>query len=291
MKISVVITNWNGEKLLAANLLKTISASPEAYEFIVVDDGSTDGSVAYIKTLQKTNSKIRLVNHTTNQGFIHATNTGVQAARGDLVVLLNNDVLPQTGYLTCCLPLFARQDTFAVSFAEAEHFYPAKIFWSEGFFQHSPKTATIKPTISAWANGGSALFRKKYFIKLHGMDPMYSPFYWEDLDLGYRAWKSGYKIYWHPKATVLHKHESTISSFPKSYTQRARERNQLLFIWKNISDVKLKRSHLVGLVLRCLFGPNYCKVILSARARFRMYPRQKPHYLLSDREVMALFND
>jgi len=113
MDISVIITSWNGEKILKKNLLKVIASSPEAKEIIVTDDASTDATLSYLKTLTPRFKKLKIISQKKNRGFGYNSNSAVKKAKGDLVALLNNDVIPEKGYLKACLPYFQKKDTFA----------------------------------------------------------------------------------------------------------------------------------------------------------------------------------
>ncbi len=102
-------------------------------------------------------------------------------------------------------------------------------------------------------------------MELGGMDEkLLSPLYWEDLDLSYRAQKRGYELLWEPKAMVTHEHESTVKKLPIRYVQRIQERNQLLFIWKNLTSRILFRKHIIGLLKRAATHPGYLLIIFSA---------------------------
>jgi GT2 family glycosyltransferase len=292
-----VIPNWNGERLLRKNLLRVISSLHRRSEVIVVDDGSTDGSVRLVQSSKfkvqsrKLGINLRLVKNVENRGFIYSCNRGMKEARGEFVVLLNNDVVPKKGFLEAALAHFRDPKVFAVSFNE-QQFGWAKIWWRGGFIHHGAGGRPNEPHITAWASGGSAVFRKSIWEKLGGFDPLYHPFYWEDFDLGYRAWKAGYKIIWEPKAVVEHRHESTISKLDRQYVEMIKERNQLLFIWKNISDPWWRFSNISGISLRCLLGPNYLKVVWSAWRRYQEFGKPKvTRGKLSDKEVIDLFKN
>jgi GT2 family glycosyltransferase len=287
-KISIIITTWNGQKILKNNLPAVLKNSPEAQEIIVIDNGSKDQSISYLKTLQKKDKRLKIIQLKKNRGFGYASNLAVKKAKGELVVLLNNDVSPHPDYLKHVLPHFSDPQLFGVSFSEGDWSW-AKIYWANGYFQHCPGPKTKKAHLTAWLSGGSSIIRRNLFIKLGGFDELYHPFYWEDVDLGYRALKSGYRLLWEPRSRVDHKHETTISRFEPSFINRVRERNQLLFIWKNISDSRLLFTHRLALISRTLFGPNYIKVILSAHKRFKHFPQETSDYPLSDRQVFDLF--
>jgi len=100
MRISVLIPNYNGRHLLEKNLPVILKACERwkkgEWEVIIVDDASTDDSVDFLK---KNYPQVKIVRHAKNQRFAAACNSGVRAAKGDIVVLLNNDVAPEVNFL------------------------------------------------------------------------------------------------------------------------------------------------------------------------------------------------
>ena len=82
------------------------------------------------------------------------------------------------------------------------------------------------------------------------MDALYSPFYWEDIDLSYRALKAGYKLVFEPKSIIGHYHEQgkIKSEFSPEEVKRIAYRNQFTFIWKNLSDP-------VWMLVHCFWAP------------------------------------
>ena len=289
MKISVIVTNWNGFSLLKKNLETVIKLSPEASEIIVADDASQDKSCDFVKELQKKYPQLKLIARTKNFGFGHNSNDAVDQTKGDLIVLLNSDILPHPNYIKNTLKHFDNKDVFGVGFAELGHENYARIFWKSGYLQHEPGTDIKKTHISAWISGGSSIVRKDLFQKLGGFDAVYTPFYSEDLDLGYRAWKSGYTLLWEPKSVVEHNHESTMSKFSKNLLNYVKERNRLLNVWRNITDKKLLGLNKIALFFRVLSGPNYIKIILAAK---RQLKKSKPPIVfqkLTDQEIFKKF--
>jgi GT2 family glycosyltransferase len=293
-KVSVIIPNYNGEKLLEKNLPAVLKAKEykanNILEIIVVDDASPDGSVDLLK---KKFPEVKVVKHRINRGFSSSVNTGARTSTGDLLVLLNTDVIPEKDFLTSVLPLFKNDGVFAVSFSEKGYSW-AKGKFENGFVEHDLGTKTKKVHDTFWVSGGSGVFRRDYWMSLGGMDEkLLSPFYWEDLDLGYRALKRGYKLLWAPEARVLHKHESTIGLLPKKYVDRIRERNQLIFIWKNITSPILIRKHIVGLLKRVIRHPGYIRIVIMALSKIRQILRarkkEKRACKVSDEAIFARF--
>lgn len=289
MKISVIVTNFNGQKLLKKFLPVVFENSPEADEIIVTDDASKDGSIKYLDSLRSKYPKLKIIRHRKNIGFVANSNQAVKATSGDLVVLLNNDINPQFNYIKNCLKHFQDSTIFGVGFAEIGNENWAHLFWKEGYVQYNQGIPVNETHITGWLSGGSSIIRKEYFLKLGGFDTIYKPFYTEDVDLGYRAWKSGYKLIWEPKARVYHQHESTISKFPKRFTDYVKERNRLLVVLRNITDPKMLLENKLAIFSRCLLGPNYLKIIRAAKKEIRKHPKAIVFPLLTDKQIFEKF--
>jgi len=289
MKISIIVTNWNGLPLLQKNLKQVILASPQAAEIILADDCSNDSSLSYASELQKEFSNLKIISQSSNLGFGKNTNNAVKKCDSDLVVLLNNDILPQPNYLLPAIKHFSDPKIFGVGFSEIKHENWARIFWRNGYLQYEPGTDISKTHISGWISGGGSIIKRDYFLRLGGFDEVYAPFYSEDLDLGYRAWKSGYKLLWEPKSIVEHHHESTTSKFPKRFLDYVKERNRLLTVWRNITDPDFLKENRLFLILRCLSGPNYIKIIRAAKRQIKASQPPIVFPKLTDKEIFTLF--
>lgn len=255
LSISIVIPNWNGAELMRKHLPKVIAAS-EGAEIIVADDASSDESVAL---LREKFPIVRVVTNKKRLGFAGNVNTGVAVAKGDIVVLLNTDVEPEKGFLKPLLKHFADAKVFAVACLE-KSYDPGGIVlrgrgqakWRRGFYVHW-RGEVDKPD-TAWVSGGSGAFRRSIWNKLGGMDMLYNPFYWEDIDLSYRARKAGYKLVFEKKSVIGHYHElgKIKSEFSPGDVKRIAFRNQFMFIWKNISNPKEIMWHILLTPLRLL---------------------------------------
>lgn len=275
MTVSVVVGCWNAKDLLQKNLPLLFKAveNKKNYivEVIVVDNASTNDSVNFIKNKYPT---IKLVVHKKNYGYAKLCNTGVATAKGDLVAILNADVIPSVNFLEAVLPHFKNPKTFSVSFNEGHH-GPGKLTWEKGFMHIVPSASSLTKTAeSDWGSGGSAIFRKSIWEKLGGMDEIFLPYYVEDIDIGWRAKQAGYMNLWEPKAKVIHHHEQTIN--PKNLKKYGRkndialvkERNHLLFTWKNINSLDRFIEHkFTYLIPRLIRNPGYIKIVLAAIQR------------------------
>ena len=294
MKISIIIPSYNTEWLLEKNIPYILAAQKNKknsiLEIIVVDDASPDGSVNLLKEKYP---DVKVIKHRVNRGFSASVNTGARTSKGNLLVLLNTDVIPEENFLVSVIPLFKDNDLFAASFNKRGHSW-AKGKFKDGFVVHEPGTKTKKVHHTFWVSRGSGIFRRDYWMKLGGMDEkLFSPFYWEDLDLCYRALKRGHKLVWDPNAKVLHKYEATIGLLPKRYVERIRERNQLIFIWKNLTSPILIRKHIAGLFKRILRHPGYIRIVMMALFKIKLIMRarkkEKKACKVSDEAIFARF--
>lgn len=296
MNISIVIPNWNGKELLAKNFASVMEAKKnkanKILEVIVVDNGSSDDSIKYLKDTY--DDEVRIIAHKVNRGFATAVNTGARMARGELICLLNNDVLPEKDFLVSVQKLFEEKKVFAVSLHE-KGYGGAKAMFTDGFIGHQGLAESPTVRESFWANGGSGVFRRSVWMELKGMDDdLLSPFYWEDIDLCYRAQKRGYSILWDPKARVVHEHESSMKKLNPKYVQRIRERNQLLFIWKNLTSKNLFRKHRKFLIRRIIRHPGYLRIVVMALRKLSKVKRLRKIEMressVSDEAIFARFN-
>lgn len=262
--ISIVIPNFNSGHLLAKNLpklFKLLEQSKLEHEVIVTDDASTDDSV---ETLRQAQGGVKIIKSDTNTGFGSNVDRGVRAAKGEIVFILNAiDILPkEPGYFKLILEHFKDPKVFSVAAAkqERETHGCGEIYFKRGFFlhRHKPVSSVQSPATSSWADGGAQAVRKKYYERIGGFDSIYK-FYWEDVDLGYRAWSAGYKIIYEPRAVLLHEKEA--GPIAKNYSERElRIMNiygQLIFTWKN--------ADFGHLLLYNLWEPYYFLVALKNR--------------------------
>lgn len=268
MIISLIISNFNGKDLLEKNLTFVLSAVNEykdgEVEIMIVDDCSTDESVKFIEINYP---QIKLIVKDKNTGFADSCNLGVEKSSGEIILLLNNDVSPQKDFIKPLVTHFSDEKVFAVGCLEKSQQNEKEVlsgksvgFLKKGLIWHdrAPDQLTFGPTF--WVAGGSGAFRKSIWIKFGGFDPIFTPFYWEDIDLSYRAQKAGYKVLFEPKSIVFHNHESTIGAyFSKKEIEEISVKNQLLFFWKNIRNPLLWIQHLFWLpvhLLKSLFSSD-----------------------------------
>ena len=268
MKISIVIPNYNGAALIKGNLPRIVKSIRSAnshlvQEIIIVDDGSIDSSIEAINSAIKQFNNIvtiSLIQNNKNYGFSTTVNNGVKHASGDLVMLLNTDVYFDENPLPFIIPHFQNDPKlFAVGMLDKSIENGNTIergrgigWWERGFLLH--KRGEVHKTDTFWVSGGSGIYRKQIWEKLGGLHEIYNPFYWEDIDLSYRASKSGYTIRFEPKAQVIHQHDQgTVKSFYSAEKiSEVAYRNQILFVWENITDFSMILSHIYWLPIHAV---------------------------------------
>ncbi len=296
MKVSIVIPNWNGEEKLKKHLPQVIKAArtSHAEEIIVVDDASSDNSIEILRTKFP---DVNYIKKEKNSGFSTTVNIGFKQAKGDLIALLNSDAHPNIDFIENTLVHFKNPRVFGVGCNVGGLWAGAK--FTDGFFWHNQTPKNGNDKLSAhqtlWVSGGTGVFRKKIWDELDGLDELFNPFYEEDVDIGYRATKRGFINIWEPKSIVEHyKEEGVISQhFSQKSVSLVAERNQLWFIWKNITDQEFMKEHKVALLKMLSIHPKYWQVFLAAVLKFPeiMKKRQieKKHAKLTDKEILAIF--
>ena len=307
MKISIVIPSYNGEEILKKNLPKVLDALSEIKsdsELIIVDDGSSDGSVEFLKKFRAENSNsfsIKILINERNLGFSSTVNSGVKNAQGELVILLNSDVEPSRDFISYLIPHFEDDKVFAVGCLDRSEENGRIVergrgvgSFKRGFLVH--QRGEVDKTNTLWAAGGSSIFRKSIWEVLSGLDEIYNPFYWEDIDLSFRALKSGYKIIFEPKSIVTHRHFE--GSIRKTYSERKVKtiafRNQFIFVWKN-TDPNTLFWHLTFLpyhflkgmlTLNIEFFQGFLSALLKIPGVIESRARSKKTFIKKDSEVV-----
>lgn len=256
--VSIVILNWNGRTLLAECLPSITEATrryPGPTQVLVVDNGSSDDSVAFVRSTFPSVGVLALED---NLGFSEGCNRGVAAAAHSLVFLLNNDVAvepdaiePLVGALTTEPEAFAvcpRMDDWDDRIQCSA--IAGDLRWGhltqEWAVDHPAGDLCAVRAPTLYTSGAAMMFRRDRFDALGGFDTLYEPFYWEDTDLSYRAWKRGWSSWYEPAGRVYHKVSASMgrTSRRKGFLMR---RNRYLFHWRNLTDRSAVFWHLVTL--------------------------------------------
>jgi GT2 family glycosyltransferase len=239
--VAVVIVNWNGMPQLPACLLALARQEYPDLEIIVVDNGSQDGSVAFIAANYPS---VRILQNHTNTGFAAACNQGIQATAAEFVALLNNDTVvhpgwisamvarmadPGVGMCACKLLLMTHGSQMIDSLGVAVD----RLGYAWGIAGGQPDAPALVPSSEQLLgpSGGAGLYRRRMLAELGGFDADFFA-YLEDVDLAWRAQWAGWRCAYAPDAIVYHLHSATSTRIP-GLKSRLLARNRIWMVAKN----------------------------------------------------------
>ncbi len=238
--VSAIVVNWNGGAMLRDALASLFSQTWPALEVILVDNGSTDDSVAQVERCF--GDKLVVIRNAKNEGFARGNNIGFQAAKGEWVFLLNSDAVcepdviselmrftedkPDVGQLACRV-VRADQPNFFDSTGLL--LYPDGVCRSRGWQEKNMGQYDRAEEVLA-PHGCACALRKAMLDRVGGFDEDFFC-YLEDLDLGVRAQLAGWKCWYVPSTLVRHRKSATAGNYSvfKAYHV---ERNRLYCLWK-----------------------------------------------------------
>ncbi|MBN1492948.1 MAG: glycosyltransferase [Candidatus Omnitrophica bacterium] len=307
LSLDIIIPNWNGRELLEKNLPAVFTAfenvRTEKKRLTVIDDGSDDDSVKY---LAEHYPSIMVITNGTNQGFHNAVNRAVSESTADVIILLNNDMQPETFALDVLyVPFVWASDLFAVTgriYADDKKTFlygnRGGIFKCGHFHLKEKPEFSLSQTL--FACGGGAAFDREKFIELGSFDTLFSPFYYEEQDISYRALKRGYKILYEAKSVMHHQVRATIGkTMSEKNLGYISARNNYLFVLKNITDPDYTLAFLFFtplFILSTLLKGNPRFLIAFVMAMPRI-PRallsrlkEQRYYVKKDREIFKAVN-
>lgn len=274
--LSVILPNFNGETLLPTVIGALVAQRFSDFEVIVVDDASTDGSVAW---LEEHAPHVRLVVNRSNRGFVASCNSGADIARGKVLVFLNSDTEPDAGWTealataVCTLPragilaskllLFDRRDTLhsAGDGMGMDGIPHNRGVWEVDRGQYDTQTAVFGGC------GGAVAYRRELWQALGGFDESFW-MYLEDADFAFRAQLLGWDAAFVPEARVYHHLSATGGGALASYYVG---RNTIWLIAKNMPRAILMRRlpQVIGAQLRIALAALSAWRGDAARARLR----------------------
>ena len=247
-KITVIIVNWNGCQFLEACLGALRRQTFRDFETILVDNGSIDGSAAFVRAHFP---EVRLMVLAENRGFAGGNIAGYETATGDLIVLLNNDTEAHPSWLEE-IHKASLQFPGAGSFASKMMYFDCRNKIENCGFDVGTAGTTIdlgrneqdgpqwtSPREVFGACGGAVAYRRSMLDEIGFLDPDFFMVY-EDVDLSFRARLRGYTCMYIPAAIVFHRYRATLGTHPA---------HQVFYSQRNIEFVYLKNMP-AGLILR-----------------------------------------
>lgn len=252
--ISAVVPTHRGRTRLERNLdsvAASLAASGDPWEIVVVDDGGGD--------LGPLPEGTRLLPLDRNRGYGPAVNAGARAAKGEYLLVLNDDVrlehetiarlrrhFPDAG-------LFAAVPAILSRLAACGDEGGKRGRWRGGELEIIERpSAREQPTL--YPVGCCFLCPRAAFLELGGYDDVFAPFFWEDVDLGYRAWRRGLRLVHVPEAVCHHEGSATLAEQRTAEEREATSfRNRVLFHLRNLQDPVLRAECYGAWVAHALF--------------------------------------
>lgn len=305
MKASIIIPNLNGAGWLRDSIESILAQTEQDFELIVIDNGSTDESLAIARSYCG-RARYTLVENAENTGFSAAVNAGIRRAKGAYVVLFNNDAFAEPDWLARLIEAAdAEPRAFAVQSLMIRHFereicddagdYVTVFGWAckrgDGRFW---KRYT-RPRRIFSACGGASLYRKSVLDKIGLFDELFFA-YFEDVDISWRANSLGYRNLYCPAAKCYHICGATTGAVRYNAFKSVQSgRNSILLPYKNmplgmflLNLPPLAVGYLLKIAVFSLRG--FAKPFLQgAREALRVLPQlQKPKFRWRDLPHYAL---
>jgi hypothetical protein len=238
--VSVIIVNYNGKRFLDTCLGSLYRQSYPTMEILLVDNGSSDGSIDFIRASYP---GIKVIETGDNLGFAKANNIGIKAAKGEYIATLNNDTETEPGWLTAlveamrsdectgmCASKMLRMDDHGIIDSTGICVSRSGACWDRGMFERD--VGQYEKTEEVFGPcAGAALYRKSMLDQAGLFDEDFIS-YMEDSDLAMRGRLWGWKCLYVPKAVVYHFHGGT-AGYVSDYTVYYGNRN---IVWYPLKD-------------------------------------------------------
>lgn len=242
-KVSVIVLNWNGKRFLYDCLNSLLNQDYSDFEVVLVDNGSTDDSLGYVKKTFGHDSRLRILALEKNYGFAKGNNMGVKFASGSYVIILNNDTIVDQKFISsltiaaesntavgsvgCKIVMMNGATWLSQKFTNRGFVVP---FFLQNLVKEKVDYVSTSRIVNLANSGCACLFTKKVFDELGGYDEDFVTD-WEDWDLGYRINLAGYNCIHLPIELVLHYGGGSAGYPPERYTRIYR--NMLFSLFKN----------------------------------------------------------
>ncbi|WP_184549239.1 glycosyltransferase family 2 protein [Mucilaginibacter sp. FT3.2] len=244
--VSIISVNYNTDSVTAEMLQSLQHITYPNVEIIIVDNASKVDAAYLVEKFPF----IQFIQNAINEGFAGGNNRGIEKAKGEIILLLNNDTEVEPSFIEPIVKLFKTDDSIGIISPKIRYFYTENIIQYAGGTAINPFTARGKfigtgeadcaqynvAHQTHLAHGAAMAIHKKVFDKI-GLLPENYFLYYEELDFSEHAQRAGFTIWYQPSSVVLHKESMSVGklSAMKIYYQN---RNRLLFIRRNIFGIR-----------------------------------------------------
>ena len=260
--VSVIILNYNGLKNLNAILEDCVKSALNTdypnFEVLFVDNASTDGSVKFIKEKFGQDARLRIIQNTKNWGFAEGNNIGIRNAKGEYIALLNSDTKVDPQWLkelvkTVQIPNIGAAQSKLLRMNSPDELDCAGGFldyygyhYERGRGEKSNKYNTVDEIF--YAKGAGALIKKEVLNKT-GLFDSETFLYFDETDLCWRIWLSGYKVVFVPSSIVYHAPSLTASKLQNATRAYFYTRNHIMILLKNYNTKNMLEALAASLLL------------------------------------------
>ena len=205
--VSIIIPSWNGNQFISSCLESLLEHGVDTSEIIVIDNGSTDNTLAQVHQY----TSIKLIQNQSNTGFAHAVNQGLHAAQGEVLILLNQDIVAQSGWLEPILARFEQEPSVGI--------IGSKLLYPDGRVQHaggyldsltregSHYIGDDPAHAIDYVTGATFAIRRACWQAVGDFDEGFHLAYYEDVDYCLQAKSVGWSVCYEPASVLIH-HES-----------------------------------------------------------------------------------
>lgn len=243
--ISIVVVNCNRRDLLLQALDSLSSQDQGGFEVIVVDNGSTDGSVEAVSSKFTKNASfpVQVIENSKNHGFCEANNQGIAVAHGEFVALLNNDAVAEPQWLSSLLRAFSSGPHVGMAASKIVNYEDPRIIDKAGHLiypdgQNRGRGSGEVDTGQfdrveevLWPDGCAAMYRRAMLDEIGAFDEDLFA-YGDDAELGLRARIAGWRCLYIPTAVVRHRRGATLGLLSSRRLELI-ERNRVLLAVKH----------------------------------------------------------
>lgn len=264
--VSIIIVNYNGYDVLVPCIKSLQKLDYPNFEIIIVDNGSDDASIDFIKNLKIKN--VSLIQSTENLGFAGGNNLALTKAKGEYLLLLNNDTVVPSNLLTALVDKLEQDPTIGALQPKIKFMDDPKrldnagaflnrlgltVHWGFGEidrdeFDHEAEIFSAK---------GACLLTRSSLVKHIGLFDDHFGSYFEESDFCWRVWLAGFRVIYYPKVSILHKVGFTSEKMDTVFVMLHSTKNRIFSLFKNLSFVNLFLIFLPHLAFLCMLGTYY----------------------------------
>lgn len=261
--VSVSIVNYNGKKFLPDFFASLYQQTYKNFEVIFVDNNSSDDSIEYVK---KNYPQVKIIKNTDNSGYAEGNNIGFRNARGEYILIMNNDTILADDLIEKMLRAFEEIPNLGTVqpmvrlMNDRQHLDACGSFWTNtGFNYHygiykDAAHPLYTQSFPVYGVKGMCMMVPRTVIEKIGLFDSDFWCYFEETDFCHRLWLAGYECWYYPQTFIFHHMGGTSSSRPSSFIQYHSFKNRLCSYLKNLGGKEMIKILPVYLFLNVIWS-------------------------------------